>query len=494
MAAAAAFTWATGGPPRASWRRAAAAASSSGSGRYSPTWFRVIAANSASCSRSSPTAAMSSRVPLRSKTTQPIAVTLARLADEGALDRRQPPPPHHPGRARRPGARRGGLGGARLPGRRRLGRPPGPGGRSRRRGLGRRGRPGRAHRRRRAPPGRPRRGGRLPRHARCAAAGGEGLPLRPPPRPRGPRAGDGAVPADPRVPRPAVRGRGDGLGSRGMASTAGRTRLARARVIAVRDGGARERADGLAAEEPLEIRAAGPGQEPVRVAVTMRTPGHDFELAAGFLVTEGLLAPGEIASVAYCEDPDAQRYNVVTVSARAPFDLGGAERNFFASSSCGICGKAALEAVSVRCEPLTDATTAGEATLLALPDAMRAAQHVFDRTGGLHAAGLFGADGELLLLREDVGRHNAVDKVAGALALEGGDGAERILLVSGRLSFEIVQKAAVARVPIVCAVSAPSSLAVEAAEELGLTAVGFLRPGGFNIYAHPERIATTGAP
>ena len=273
-----------------------------------------------------------------------------------------------------------------------------------------------------------------------------------------------------------------------MASTAGRSRVARTRVIAVRDGRAHERADGLAAEEPLEIRAAGPGQEPVRVAVTMRTPGHDFELAAGFLATEGLVAPGDVVAVAYCEDPGAQLYNVVTVRTRGPFDLGAAERNFFAGSSCGICGKAALEAVAVRCEPLLDDATAGSATLLALPDALRAGQRVFDRTGGLHAAGLFDTGGRLLLLREDVGRHNAVDKVVGALALDGGDGAGRILLVSGRLSFEIVQKAAVARVPILCAVSAPSSLAVETAEALGVTAVGFLRPGGFNIYSHPERV------
>jgi FdhD protein len=278
-----------------------------------------------------------------------------------------------------------------------------------------------------------------------------------------------------------------------MASTAGRARVARTRVIAVRDGRARERDDGLAAEEPLEIRAAGPGQEPVRVAVTMRTPGHDFELAAGFLTTEGLLAPGDVSAVAYCEDPGVQRYNVVTVRSRAPFDLKGAERNFFATSSCGICGKAALEAVSVRCEPLTDPAEAGAATLASLPGAMRSAQPVFDRTGGLHAAGLFDTAGSLIALREDVGRHNAVDKVAGALALEGRDGSGRILLVSGRLSFEIVQKAAVARVPIVCAVSAPSSLAVEAAEALGVTAVGFLRAGGFNIYAHPGRVVTGAA-
>ena len=273
-----------------------------------------------------------------------------------------------------------------------------------------------------------------------------------------------------------------------MSTTAGRGRVARARVIAVRDGRSRERDDGLAAEEPLEIRAAGPGQEPVRVAVTMRTPGHDFELAAGFLVTEGLVAPGDVAAVAYCEDPDVQRYNVVTVRSRAPFDLGAAERNFFASSSCGICGKAALEAVEVRCAPVAGDTAVDAGTLLALPEAMRAAQRVFDRTGGLHAAGLFDTGGGLLALREDVGRHNAVDKVVGSLALEGGDAAGRVLLVSGRLSFEIVQKAAVARVPILCAVSAPSSLAVEAAEALGVTAVGFLRPGGFNIYAHSHRV------
>ena len=274
-----------------------------------------------------------------------------------------------------------------------------------------------------------------------------------------------------------------------MAVTAGRGRVARTRVIAFRDGRARARADTLAAEEPLEVRAGGPGQEPVRVAVTMRTPGHDFELAAGFLLTEGLVAADGISSVAYCEDPDVQRYNVVTVRCRGRFDLGAGERNFFVTSSCGICGKAALEAVSVRCAPLEDGLGVDAATLLALPGEMRAAQAVFDRTGGLHAAALFDAGGRLVVLREDVGRHNAVDKVAGWRALQGDHGPERVLLVSGRLSFEIVQKAAVARMPIVCAVSAPSSLAVEAAEALGVTAVGFLRPGGFNVYSHPGRVA-----
>jgi FdhD protein len=273
-----------------------------------------------------------------------------------------------------------------------------------------------------------------------------------------------------------------------MASTAGRPRVARARVMAVRDGRGVERADALAGEEPMEVRAAGPGQEPARVAVTMRTPGHDFELAVGFLVTEGLLAPGDLAGAAYCDGAGDQRYNVVTVRSRAPFDLRAAERNFFATSSCGICGKAALESVSVRCAALADDVRIEAATLLSLPAAMRAAQAVFDRTGGLHAAALFEPDGRLLVLREDVGRHNAVDKVAGRLAMDGADGSGRLLMVSGRLSFEIVQKAAVTRIPVVCAVSAPSSLAVEAAGSLGVTAVGFLRPGGFNVYSRPERV------
>ena len=261
------------------------------------------------------------------------------------------------------------------------------------------------------------------------------------------------------------------------------------RITTVRGEVARERLDRLATEEPLEIRAVGPGQEPVRVAVTMRTPGHDFELAAGFLITEGLATGDGIAAVAYCDDADAPRYNVVTVRTRGPFALGAAERNFFATSSCGICGKAALEAVTVRCDPIDAAVAVSSAALLGLPDSLGERQRIFGRTGGLHAAGLFATGGELQLLREDVGRHNAVDKVVGAVALNGDVDGE-VLLVSGRLSFEIVQKAAVARIPVVCAISAPSSLAVRAADELGITTVGFLRPGGFNIYTHPERVLT----
>lgn len=273
-----------------------------------------------------------------------------------------------------------------------------------------------------------------------------------------------------------------------VTTEATRRNVTTAHVVALRDGRVRERTDELAGEEPLAIRAAGPGQAPVRVAVTMRTPGHDFELATGLLITEGLVERDAVEGVAYCEEPDAQRYNVVTVRTRTHFDLGSAERNFLMASSCGVCGKAALEAITVRCTPLEPGPTICSDVLLRLPDVLREHQRVFDRTGGLHAAGLFDTGGGFLLVREDVGRHNAVDKVVGAMALFGAAPDGAVLLVSGRLSFEIVQKAAVARIPIICAISAPSSLAVQAAEDLGLTAIGFLRPDGFNIYSHPERV------
>ncbi len=251
-----------------------------------------------------------------------------------------------------------------------------------------------------------------------------------------------------------------------------------------------ERPDVLAVEEPLEIRAAGPGQVPVRVAVTMRTPGHDHELAAGFIRTEGLVVGGGITGVGQSDDPRVSRDNVVVVHTRGPFELGRAERNFFATSSCGICGKGALEAIRIDCPALhPDAgPTLAHDVLVGLPEALREGQSIFEQTGGLHAAGLFSLSGELRVLREDVGRHNAVDKIVGTRELND-DVAGEVLLVSGRLSFEIVQKAAIAAIPILCAISAPSSLAVDAARELGLTTVGFLRPGGFNVYTHPQRIA-----
>jgi FdhD protein len=264
------------------------------------------------------------------------------------------------------------------------------------------------------------------------------------------------------------------------------------RVVAMSERSRTERPDTLATEEPLEIRLEGPDGVPHQVAVTMRTPGGDFELAAGFLFTEGLISPGDVQRVAYCEDveDEAQRYNIVTVTLGRAFDPSVLRRNFTATSSCGVCGKAALDDVEVHCAPVAEGTTVALDVLLGLPDALRAGQKVFDRTGGLHAAGLFTASGRLAGVREDVGRHNAVDKVVGERFLAGEVPiADHVLQVSGRLSFEIVQKAAVAGIPVLSAVGAPSSLAVEAAERFGVTLVGFVRDGRCNVYARPDRIA-----
>jgi FdhD protein len=269
-----------------------------------------------------------------------------------------------------------------------------------------------------------------------------------------------------------------------------RRTMAGARVLAVRNGQRVERVDRLVTEEPMEIRVGGVGQDPVRVAVTMRTPGNDFELAAGFLFTEGLVSSDDIGKVSYCDDLDVeQAYNVVTVRLKRPFDEDILSRNFYATSSCGVCGKASLEQVEVHCEPVSFEGTLARSTLLGLADELRRSQPVFEVTGGLHAAGLFERDGTLAAAREDVGRHNAVDKLVGRalmrkeLPLE-----NRVLMVSGRASFEIAQKAAVAGIGILCAVSAPSSLAVDAADALGVTVVGFVRGESFNVYTHPERI------
>jgi FdhD protein len=264
-------------------------------------------------------------------------------------------------------------------------------------------------------------------------------------------------------------------------------------VVAMNDGVRSERTDTLAAEEPLEIRVQGPGQELRSVAVTMRTPGGDFELAAGFLFTEGLIVPGDLARVAYCDNlpGEDQQYNIVSITLHRPFDFDLLKRNFYATSSCGVCGKAALDDIEVRCAPVAEGTRVPAETLLGLPTALRRAQKVFERTGGLHAAGLFDPAGKLVSIREDVGRHNAVDKVVGEQVLAGNVPlADHVLQVSGRLSFEIVQKAAVAGIPIVSAVSAPSSLAVEAGDRFGMTLVGFVRGDRLNVYTHPERVET----
>jgi FdhD protein len=233
--------------------------------------------------------------------------------------------------------------------------------------------------------------------------------------------------------------------------------------------------DRVAVEEPLEIRVAGEA-----LAVTMRTPGHDEELALGFLYGEGLIdGPAEAGPTA---DLAA---NIVEVDAQLRFDPG--RRRFYTSSSCGVCGKGALAEVAVHAEPAAEGPVVPRALLAGLPDRLR--QPAFAQTGGLHATGLFDPQGELLVVREDVGRHNAMDKVVGRALLDGLLPLhDRVLCVSGRLSFELVQKAAVAGVSVICAVSAPSSLAVEAADRLGLAVVAFVRGRGFNVYSHPERV------
>jgi len=255
----------------------------------------------------------------------------------------------------------------------------------------------------------------------------------------------------------------------------------------------RTRDDALAVEEPLEIRIDGADGRSHRVSVTMRTPGADFELAAGFLFTEGLIAGGEaVSSIRYCTDGE-QQYNVVTATLApgAPFDPASLARNFYATSSCGVCGKASIEAaLGSACARVGEGPLVTPELLVALPARLRAEQKVFERTGGLHAAAHFTPAGELVRIREDVGRHNAMDKLIGAALLAGElPLADAVVLVSGRSSFELVQKAARAGVTVLAGVSAPSSLAVELAAQVGMTLAGFVRGPGFNVYTGGERIA-----
>ncbi|MET8997404.1 formate dehydrogenase accessory sulfurtransferase FdhD [Amycolatopsis sp. NPDC004169] len=258
--------------------------------------------------------------------------------------------------------------------------------------------------------------------------------------------------------------------------------------------GDRRRPDALAAEEPLELRVGGRA-----LAVTMRTPGHDVELAHGFLLSEGVIGGrADVAVARYCDGVDDQgrnTYNVLDIALAdgVPPPDTGVERNFYTTSSCGVCGKAALDAVKLRTRfsPASAAFAVKSETLSALPDALRASQKVFASTGGLHAAALFTPDGSLAVVREDVGRHNAVDKVLGWAVLEGRIPAPGYgLLVSGRASFELVQKAAMAGIGLLAAVSAPSSLAVELAEENGMTLIGFLRGDSMNLYTGDHRVLT----
>jgi FdhD protein len=263
-------------------------------------------------------------------------------------------------------------------------------------------------------------------------------------------------------------------------------------VLRLTEDGTRRGQDALAAEEPLELRVGGKA-----LAVTMRTPGHDVELAHGFLLTEGVIgAAADVSTARYCDGVDEQgrnTYNVLDLALAPGVEPPetGVERNFYTTSSCGVCGKAALDAVKLktRFPPAADGCRVSPETLVTFPDKLRDQQRVFASTGGLHAAGLFTADGEPLVVREDVGRHNAVDKATGWALLNGRVPlAGSVLMVSGRASFELVQKAAMAGVPVLAAVSAPSSLAVELADEQGITLIGFLRGTSMNVYTHAERI------
>ena len=267
------------------------------------------------------------------------------------------------------------------------------------------------------------------------------------------------------------------------------------RVRVVEDGRMRVRPDTLATEEPMEIRLVVGGRRQT-VAITMRTPGADFELAAGFLYGEGIVgSPEDIAKISYCVDSEVdaeQRYNIVNVELRGnrEYDLRPLERHFYTTSACGVCGKASLEGLELRgCPVIPPGLEIPAETVYSLPGKLREAQGLFEATGGLHAAALFDADGELLALREDVGRHNATDKLVGWALLEGRlPLSGHVVMVSGRSSFEILQKCLTAGVPVVCAISAPSSLAVDVAREFGMTLVGFLRGGRFNVYAGFDRI------
>ena len=276
------------------------------------------------------------------------------------------------------------------------------------------------------------------------------------------------------------------------------SRVPLVRVTVADDGSATTigRPDTVVAEEPLEIRVGGEA-----ISVTMRTPGHDFELVAGFLVTEGIISSVEhIRTQRYCAgatDEGVNTYNVVDVSVTVPVVPRDVARSFYTTSSCGICGKASIDAIRARSAfprvSPAEGAALDPALVVTLPDRLRAAQRLFDDTGGLHAAGLFDLDGNLLCVREDVGRHNAVDKVVGWALLEDRlPLRDTVLQVSGRASFELVQKAHLAGIPVLSAVSAPSSLAVELADEVGMTLLGFVRPPTFNVYTGADRLRSAG--
>ena len=259
----------------------------------------------------------------------------------------------------------------------------------------------------------------------------------------------------------------------------------RVSVLKIEEQRSRRVEDDIVMEEPLEIRVNGES-----FSVTMRTPGDDFDLTIGLLCTEGIIhSRDEIGTIAYCPDEDQPELknivNVVLVDAGRKLE---SSRRLWSNSSCGLCGKATLDAIHQVCRPITSSIRVAYDLLCSFPSRLRQAQANFERTGGIHAVALFDAQGGLLLLREDIGRHNAVDKVLGAALMGGLPLAEVIMMVSGRLGFEIVQKAVVAGIPVVASISAPSSLAVELADDFDMTTVGFLRGRSMNVYSHPERI------
>jgi FdhD protein len=257
-------------------------------------------------------------------------------------------------------------------------------------------------------------------------------------------------------------------------------------VLKIDENRFRQVDDDVVIEEPLEIRVNGDS-----LSVTMRTPGDDFDLAVGLLWTEGIIQSGEeIGTIAYCPDEEQPELknivNVVLVDTTRKIE---SSRRLWSNSSCGLCGKATLEAIHQSCRLVESSILVSRELLFSLPAQLRDAQANFERTGGIHAVGLFDKQGSLLVLREDIGRHNAVDKVLGAALVGGLPCSESIMMVSGRLGFEIAQKAVVAGVPVVASISAASSLAIELADEFGMTAIGFLRGRSMNVYSHPERVA-----
>ncbi|HYR87237.1 MAG TPA: formate dehydrogenase accessory sulfurtransferase FdhD [Terriglobia bacterium] len=262
--------------------------------------------------------------------------------------------------------------------------------------------------------------------------------------------------------------------------------LQRLQVLKLDDERLQHTEDDVVVEEPLEIRVNGDS-----VSVTMRTPGDDFDLAVGLLWTEGIIgSANEIGTIAYCPDEDQPELkNVVNVGLVDASRKLESSRRLWSNSSCGLCGKATLEAIHQVCRPIDSRVTAGYDQLCAMPSLLRQSQANFERTGGIHAVGLFDTRGNVLLVREDIGRHNAVDKVLGAALRDSRvSRSETIMMVSGRLGFEIAQKALVAGIPIVASISAPSSLAVQLAGDFGMTLIGFLRGPSMNIYTHAERV------